>query len=179
MQIYIFYTKYIDCVFHASSLPIFISPGQVLLSIRAALEWGWHLPWHYNVETWSPLCLQVSIANNYVVSGGTLCPHPFLHAWIPSAFNMYRSCACCLSLCEFTCVFSPNFSKRQFFLGVTFPCGPYNNFSSYICSWALRSGFWKRLRASKSLTLCTLSICGSLCQFSYVGTLPKRRWMDC
>lgn len=153
MQIYIFPTTYF---FSSPSPPRFISPVQVLLSLRTALECGCHLHWHSSVKTWSSLCLQVSLRNNDMVSSGTLCSPTFHCIWIPSSFNLFRSCACCQRLCESTCIFGPVFSKSQFCLVVCFSYGPYNTLSSFICSWALRTGFWKRHHVMDFKVSCSL-----------------------
>lgn len=81
---------------HARSL-IYVS--QPLVSLWPALGCGWQSLCHSTEKNWFTLSQQTSVANDFLVSGGTLCPLPCLCAGISPNLNLCRSCACCHRLC--------------------------------------------------------------------------------
>lgn len=59
----------------------------------------------------------MSTGDGFLVKGGSSCPLPPLRAGTLSALNPCRSCARCLSLCEFVCA-SPVMPRRHCVLAV-------------------------------------------------------------
>lgn len=120
---------------------------------------------YFIVLNWFSLSQQVAIVTSILIKGGTLCPFLFLSAVILSGVNLYRSCVCCHSLCEFI------LCQSCYVQNMLFPWTHSQSLSLKIfvgsCSLTFAGGVIKISylvhSTPKSLIVCRLSICGSPC----------------
>lgn len=112
-------------------------------------SWAWGLPCSMvdisiPLENWQTLHQRVSTTESFLVSSESPCLLPS-QGWTLAGWDLYRSCTHCQCL-EFVCAISPVVS------GVIHHEGRGLVKTSHLL-----------LSVPKSLTLCVLSSCGSLC----------------
>lgn len=107
--------------------------GQLILGMRAALEFGWYTKATALEKTGFPLCQQVPIAHSFWFEGVTfVSSSPFSTGTLPGV-NLYRSYECCLRPVH---VWEALFSSTHAFL-LTLPVLP-------LLPRASRGGLWWR-----------------------------------
>ena len=77
-----------------------------------------------SIESISPFLAGI-ICKQHLYQSRTLCPLPHFHAEILSSLNLCKSCACCHSLCEFTCLSSLQSPGSVVFLKLSITSGSY------------------------------------------------------